>query len=158
MTTTKPEAPNATIADLAAQPIGYWSWATHKAVIRYIRSSMARIGITQPQWWILFRVGSAEGGMSRQELRDLLSPTLDEGPDAIDRALDSAVALGWLTATAEETYVLTDAGREMKERTWALVGQVRGEMHAGITDEEYAAALSVLRRMIVNVGADELLR
>ncbi|GHF44457.1 hypothetical protein GCM10010218_27260 [Streptomyces mashuensis] len=166
MTTTKLTIASAATENLAGQPIGYWSWAAHKAVIRHIRSAMAKMDLTQPQWWVLNRIEATEGGLGREEARELLSTTLDEAPDEIDRALDSLVARGWVTESSEGEegdgdryvrYVLTDAGRAAKERIFEVVVKVREEIHAGITDEEYVAALSVLRRMISNVGADELL-
>ncbi|MEU4209710.1 MarR family winged helix-turn-helix transcriptional regulator [Streptomyces sp. NPDC026206] len=152
MTTTKLEIPNPDTANLAGQPIGYWSWAANKAVIRHIRSAMARVDITQPQWWILNRVDAAPDGMTRQELRDLLAPNLDEGTDGIDLALDSAVVRGWVTGTDGGRFLLTGAGREAKERTMEVVVRVRGEIHAGVTDEEYATVVRVLQRMVENTG------
>ncbi|MCA6094273.1 MarR family winged helix-turn-helix transcriptional regulator [Streptomyces sp. SCA3-4] len=155
--TTKLETPNADTANLAGQPIGYWSWAANKAVIRHIRSAMARVGITQPQWWVLNRVDAAPDGKSRQELRDLLAASLDEGNDGIDIALDTAVARGWVRSTDEGRFLLTDAGREAKERTMEVVVRVREEIHAGIPDEEYATVVRVLQRMVENTGGVESL-
>ncbi|MEU1307576.1 MarR family winged helix-turn-helix transcriptional regulator [Streptomyces cinnamoneus] len=155
--TTKLETPNSDTANLAGQPIGYWSWAANKSVIRHIRSAMARVDITQPQWWILNRVDARPDGLSRQELRDLLATSLDEGPDAIDVALDTTVARGWVRGTDEGRFLLTEAGREAKERTMEVVVRVRREIHAGIPDEEYATVVRVLQRMVENTGGVEAL-
>ncbi|GHG58554.1 MarR family winged helix-turn-helix transcriptional regulator [Streptomyces griseocarneus] len=158
MTTTKLETPNPDTANLAGQPIGYWSWVANKSVIRHIRSAMAQVDITQPQWWILNRVDAVEGGLTRQKVRDLLAAALDEGRDEIDRALDSMVVRGWLTSPDDEgRFRLTDAGRAAKERTMEVVVRVRGEIHDGISDEDYAIVVRVLQRMVENTGGVEAL-
>ncbi len=162
MTTTQtapamadPAAP-ADFASLAAQPIGYWSWVANKAVIQHIRGAMARVDITQFQWWILNQAHAAGGsGLTREQIRDNLCPVLDVGADTIVQSVDSLLARGWLSADDQGFLHLTDAGREAKERTKEVVTRVRGEIHAGITDEEYVAALRVLQRMIENVGGGE---
>ncbi len=50
-TVLMPADPAAPDDALATQPIGYWSGLAHRAVIRRIRDEMARIDVTQPQWW-----------------------------------------------------------------------------------------------------------
>ncbi|GHC37472.1 MarR family winged helix-turn-helix transcriptional regulator [Streptomyces cinnamoneus] len=155
--TTQLETPNPDTANLAGQPIGYWSWAANKSVIRHIRSAMARVDITQPQWWVLNRVDATPDGKTRQELRDLLAASLGEGDDGIDIALDTAVARGWVRGTDEGRFLLTDAGREAKERTMEVVVRVREEIHDGIPDEEYATVVRVLQRMVENTGGVEAL-
>ncbi|GAA2708291.1 MULTISPECIES: MarR family transcriptional regulator [Streptomyces] len=160
MTTTQNTqltTPKGDDSNLAGQPVGYWTYAAHKAVIRHIRAALATQDVTQPQWWTLNRTDLVEGGMTQQELRESLTVHLDHRPEEIDQALYAMLSRGWLTEGTEGRYVLTEAGREAKERIFEVVRKVRAEIHAGITDEEYAAALTVLRRMISNVGADELL-
>ncbi|MEU5128206.1 MarR family winged helix-turn-helix transcriptional regulator [Streptomyces mobaraensis] len=149
----KPADPNTPddFAALAAQPIGYWSGATHDAVIRHIRDGMAGVDITQPQWWILNQVAGA--GRPRGELVARLGGTIGVGPDEIGRTADSLLARGWLTADDRGALRLTDAGRAAKARTKELVDGMRAEIHEGIPDEEYVGALRVLRRMIHNVTA-----
>ncbi|MFI1970072.1 hypothetical protein BLA24_18620 [Streptomyces cinnamoneus] len=154
-TTTNPADPNTPtdFASLAAQPIGYWSWIAHTAVLRHLRGAMARVDIAQPQWWVLNQVDrAAEAGLTREQIRDNLRLVLDVGADTIVQATDGLLARGWLTDDAEGFLHLTDAGREAKARTKEVVDRVRAEVHAGITDEEYVAALKVLQRMVSNVG------
>ncbi|MEU1779624.1 MarR family winged helix-turn-helix transcriptional regulator [Streptomyces abikoensis] len=154
---TQLTTPKSDDGNLAGQPVGYWTYAAHKAVITHIRAALATQDVTQPQWWVLNRTDLVEGGLTRQELRVALTVNLDHRPEEIDQALYDLVARGWMTEGTDDRYVLTDAGREAKERIFVVVRRVRAEIHAGITDEEYVAALTVLRRMISNVGADELL-
>ncbi|MFI6082371.1 hypothetical protein ACIBBB_15580 [Streptomyces sp. NPDC051217] len=57
---------------------------------------------------------------------------------------------------AEEsgTFVLTEAGEAGRLRAKERLTKVDERVHRGITPEEYAAALNVLRRMIDNLGGD----
>lgn len=48
---------------------------------------------------------------------------------------------------------LTGAGEAARVKLRELVTELRGVVHEGISDEEYAAALKVLRRMVANVEA-----
>ncbi|AYC36193.1 MarR family transcriptional regulator [Streptomyces griseorubiginosus] len=58
--------------DLSKQPIGYWSWAAHKAVITRTRTALAEIGTTQPQWWVLAQVARADTPKTRTEVARIL--------------------------------------------------------------------------------------
>ncbi|MFC8623814.1 hypothetical protein [Streptomyces anulatus] len=49
---------------------------------------------------------------------------------------------------------LTDTGEAARVRLRELATEVRAEAHQGISDEEYVAALKVLRRMVANIEAD----
>ncbi|WP_433796548.1 MarR family winged helix-turn-helix transcriptional regulator [Actinoplanes sp. CA-252034] len=143
--TADPSAPDEA---LAAQPIGYWSGAAHKAVIKRLRDVMATIDVTQPQWWTLTRVGSGEGP-TREEVTAQLADVADS-PDDIPRAVDQLLHRGWIVADGSRRLHLTDAGRAGQGRTRKLVTELRAQIHDGIPDEEYVVALKVLRRMIAN--------
>ncbi|NEE10626.1 winged helix-turn-helix transcriptional regulator, partial [Streptomyces sp. SID7499] len=49
---------------------------------------------------------------------------------------------------------LTDAGEAARARLRELAGEVRAEVHKGISDKEYVAALRVLRKMVANIEGD----
>ncbi|UQI49092.1 MarR family winged helix-turn-helix transcriptional regulator [Streptomyces sp. HU2014] len=150
MTTTHRELTDT--AALATQPVGYWTWAADKAVIRHIQSAMARTDVTQPEWWTLNHVAGAEDGLTREEVGDRLRPFIELGRELTGHAVDHLLARGWLREGADGRLRLTEAGREAKSRTKDLVTRLRSEIHEGVTDEEYAATLTVLQRMIDNVG------
>ncbi|RNG16647.1 MarR family winged helix-turn-helix transcriptional regulator [Streptomyces botrytidirepellens] len=148
---TEPE--HLDVSALAAQPIAYWTWATTRALLQHVRSSLARVDVTQQQWWTLNYVDAAENGLTRAQVRDRLDAFLDEvSPEDMGHAVDSLLHREWLTADDADRLTLTDAGRDAKVRIKDLVAELRSEIHEGITDEEYAAALTILQRMIRNVG------
>ena len=140
--------PSAAEEALAAQPIGYWSGAVHKAVVTRLRDAMATMDVTQPQWWTLTRV-DAGGGLTRVDVTTQLGDVADS-PHEVPRAIDQLLHRGWIAAGDAGRLHLTDAGRAAQGRIRELVAGLRAEIHDGIPDEEYVAALKVLRRMIAN--------
>ncbi|MET8183742.1 MarR family winged helix-turn-helix transcriptional regulator [Streptomyces sp. NPDC005336] len=139
-------------AELIRQPIGYWSWAAHKAVVTYIRAGLSDFGLSQPQWWVLGQVlDGGEDGRSRAEVRAVLEGYLDVGAD-LEPEIDALLTRGLLTTDDEKRLRLTDEGRALRERVAERQGAMRDRIHDGIPDEEYVAGLKVLQRMIHNVG------
>ncbi|MGW5402279.1 MarR family winged helix-turn-helix transcriptional regulator [Streptomyces sp. NPDC003952] len=146
-----PADPAATDDVLATQPIGYWSGLAHEAVTRHLRDAMARIDVTQPQYWVLNRVNGGPAAPSREEVVVQLTPLAD-GPYEIARVIDQLVHRGWLRTDDGQRLRLTEAGEAARVRLRELVTELRTVLHEGISDEEYTAALKVLRRMIANTG------
>ncbi|MET8831863.1 MarR family winged helix-turn-helix transcriptional regulator [Streptomyces sp. NPDC004610] len=147
-----PADPAATDDMLASQPIGYWTGQAHSAVTRHLRDAMAEIDVTQPQYWVLNSVKYRPAAPSRDEVAAQLL-TLADGPDEIPRAIAQLLHRGWLRGDAGQFLHLTDAGEAARARLRELVTGLRAVVHDGIGDEEYVAALTVLRRMISNVEA-----
>ncbi|MFD7645839.1 MarR family winged helix-turn-helix transcriptional regulator [Kitasatospora sp. NPDC059795] len=145
-----PADPAATDDMLATQPIGYWSGLAHAAVTRHLRDAMARIDVTQPQYWVLNGVNGSPAAPSREEVVARLTPLAD-GPHEISRVIDQLVHRGWLRIDAGQRLRLTDAGEAARVRLRELATELRAVVHEGIADEEYVAALKVLRRMVANV-------
>ncbi|MFI6690123.1 MarR family transcriptional regulator [Streptomyces sp. NPDC050485] len=139
--------------ELVKQPIGYWSWAAHKAVVTNIRAELAQFDVTQPQWWVLNQVATSENGRTRAEVTVVLQGYLDVGT-ALAREIDALLDRDLLTLDNENRLQLTSGGdtvyRQCAERQTAM----RKQAHDGITDEEYLVTLKVLQRMIHNVGGE----
>ncbi|MFF5504937.1 MarR family winged helix-turn-helix transcriptional regulator [Streptomyces roseolus] len=150
-----PADPAAADEALASQPVGYWSGLVHAAVTRRLRDEMARIDVTQPQYWVLNHVTYRPVPPTRQEVAEELTPLAD-GPHEIPRVVDQLLHRVWLRADADDRFHLTDAGEAARVRVRALATDLRAEVHEGISDEEYVAALKVLRRMAANAGADAM--
>ncbi|THC53136.1 MarR family winged helix-turn-helix transcriptional regulator [Streptomyces sp. A1499] len=139
-------------ADLANQPIGYWSSAAGSAVVHHIRTMLAEMGLTQPQWWIVNQLVDAPEGRSRDEVVAVLRGYLDTGDGALLHDVSALHDRGLITEDAAGRIALTEEGRALWSRTAGRQQKVRAEIHEGITDEEYIGALKVLQRMIHNVG------
>ncbi|MFE9814870.1 MarR family winged helix-turn-helix transcriptional regulator [Streptomyces sp. NBC_00236] len=139
-------------AGLARQPIGYWSWAAHKATVTRIRGALADHGLTQPPWWVLNQLVDAdEEGRPRADVVTLLSGYLDTGA-GLEPEIDTLVERGLVTQDPRARLRLTPEGHALRTRAAESVTTARAEIHDGIPDEEFVAALKVLQRMIHNVG------
>ncbi|MFF7636250.1 MarR family transcriptional regulator [Kitasatospora sp. NPDC008050] len=139
--------------ELVKQPIGYWSWAAHKAVVTNIRTGLAQFDVTQPQWWVLNQVATSESGRTREEVTNVLKGYLDVGA-ALAEEIDVLLGRDLLALDTENRLRLTSEGdtvyRQCAERQTAM----RKQAHDGISDEEYLITLKVLQRMIHNVGGE----
>ncbi|MCD9902395.1 MarR family winged helix-turn-helix transcriptional regulator [Streptomyces sp. MT29] len=140
-------------AGLARQPIGYWSWAAHEATVTHIRAALAEHGLTQPPWWVINQLIEAEeDGRDRAELAAFLGGYLNTGADGIEAAVDELLDRGLITQDDGARLRTTPEGRALRDRAFTRVMRAREEIHEGVTDEEFVAALKVLQRMIHNVG------
>src|SRR4051794_41117270 len=144
LTDQAPADPAATDDLLASQPVGYWTGLAHTTVTRHLRDAMARIDVTQPQYWVLNCVHSWPAAPNREEVAARLTPLAD-GPHDIARVVDQLLHRDWLRADAGQRLHLTDAGEAARVRLRALVTELRAVVHEGVSDEEYVAALTVLR-------------
>ncbi|MCX5204135.1 MarR family winged helix-turn-helix transcriptional regulator [Streptomyces sp. NBC_00237] len=138
--------PQAADADLASQPVAYWTGVASHAVKNLLRDSMARYDVTQPQWWVLNRVDATP---TRAEVIAVLADVAETRYD-VPRVIDQLLHRGWLAADADDRLSLTESGRAGRAEIKQLVTGLRAQVHEGVTDEEYVAALKVLRRMTAN--------
>ncbi|MFJ8942403.1 MarR family winged helix-turn-helix transcriptional regulator [Streptomyces sp. NPDC102395] len=145
-----PANPAATDDMLATQPIGYWSGLAHATVTRHLRDAMAKLDVTQPQYWVLNRVNGGLAAPSREEVVAQLTHLAD-GPHEIARVVDQLLHREWLRIDDGQRLHLTDAGEAARARLRELATEVRAVVHKGISDDEYVAALKVLRTMVANV-------
>lgn len=77
-----------------------------------------------------------------------------DGPHEIARVVDQLLHRAWLRIDDGQRLHLTDAGEATRARLRELVTEVRAVVHKGISDEEYFAALKVLRTVAANVEGD----
>ncbi|GAA0667519.1 hypothetical protein GCM10010193_18960 [Kitasatospora atroaurantiaca] len=144
-----------TDAELAVQPIGYWSGAANAAVIRYINDRMGELGVTQRHWWTLYQVGVSGTGLTREGLVTLMRrirPYVDAS--ALEPAVDELLGRELLSLDGEGRLRLTDPGAELRDRVMKLLPGIRAQIHDGVSDEDYVRVVKVLRRMIGNVGGN----
>ncbi|GAA2521980.1 MarR family transcriptional regulator [Winogradskya humida] len=139
-------------AELARQPIGYWSGEAYRIIVGRIRAALAEEQLTQPHWWMLNHVSGAPGEWGRVALAERLRRFDDLGI-SFDDVFDDLVGRGWMVDTGA-TLTLTEDGLAGLARARERNARVHEQTHQGITTAEYAAALTVLRRMIDNLGGD----
>ncbi|ASU82118.1 MarR family transcriptional regulator [Nocardiopsis gilva YIM 90087] len=137
--------------ELLDQPIGYWSWAAHKAVVDHIRANLAELGVTQPQNWILDQVLSGRNGRTREEITEILEGYLDVGT-TLDAEFDGLIEKGLIRVDDEEQLWGTAEGEAVFRQCTERHAAMKKARNAGVTDADYITTLKVLQRMIHNVG------
>lgn len=140
-------------AELTAQPIGYWTGAAYRAVVGRIRAELAVEQLTQPHWWILNHVAGAPGTWERAGLTGRLTPFDDQETD-FPAVFDDLEQRGWLRRAPDGSLTLTEAGEQGLARARERSMRAHEQTHQGITPQEYAATLMILRRVIDNLGGD----
>ena len=48
---------------ILGQPIGYWASMTGRSAVTFIRATLERHGLTQPQWWALNYIADRPAGV-----------------------------------------------------------------------------------------------
>ncbi|GHA44482.1 hypothetical protein GCM10010329_78940 [Streptomyces spiroverticillatus] len=136
--------------------MGYWAGAAQQAIVGHMNDSLEQLGIRQPHAWSLFRVGESEGRFTRGEAAKKVAETRPYvDVSVIDGAIGDLVEWGWLAEDQRGRLTLTEAGTTAwKQVTGEVIPGAQTRLRAGVSDEEYVAAIKVLRRMITNVGGD----
>ncbi|MFF2147491.1 MarR family winged helix-turn-helix transcriptional regulator [Kitasatospora sp. NPDC058190] len=138
-------------ATLGQRPIALVAWGATEAILRHSQAALARIDVTQPQWWALNNIVRAEHGLTREEIRAVAVP-YGMGTQVMVHAVDALVHRGWLGIGADGRLTLTEQGREGLATAKEHMDLVRAELLGDITEEEYATAVSVLQRVTDNLA------
>ncbi|MFI1801462.1 MarR family winged helix-turn-helix transcriptional regulator [Streptomyces sp. NPDC020379] len=133
------------------QPIALVAWEATEAILRHSQATLARIDMTQPQWWVLNNIVRAERGLTREEIHALAVP-YGMGTHVMVHATDALVYRGWLDTGTDGRLTLTEQGRQGMATAKEHMAPVRAEILGDITKEEYATALSVLQRVTDNLA------
>ncbi|MFE6834857.1 MarR family winged helix-turn-helix transcriptional regulator [Streptomyces sp. NPDC057705] len=144
--------------ELAAQPVAYWTKVAYEEIIAFIRREQARLGFTQPQFWLLRHLSkndiSVDGhGMTVLELVDAMHTYLRPEDDLAAEA-ETLLARGWITRDADGRLWITETGDAARADLKAQAPAWRARIHEGIEDADYITTLNVLRRMMHNVGGE----
>ncbi|WP_263105635.1 hypothetical protein [Kitasatospora sp. DSM 101779] len=144
-----------TDAQLAEQPVGYWTGAVRTAVVRYINARLGELGLTQPHWWAIYQLGESRRRLTRDELLTLVSqqrPYVDVS--ALEPAIDDLLGSQRFGLDGAGRLGLTEAGTDLRDQVLVLLPEVRARIHDGISEEDYVLVVKVLRRMLSNIGGD----
>ncbi|HWM74640.1 MAG TPA: MarR family winged helix-turn-helix transcriptional regulator [Nocardioides sp.] len=140
-------------SDLAREPAGYWTGAAHEAVIAYINVEHRKLGVTQRHWMTLNALARSADGLTRAEVGDELRQYLTPQIGAFETyaaVLDDLVDRGYVEADGQERLRLTESGLAKRADIAARTPAIRGHLHEGIDDADYATTVAVLRRMVAN--------
>ncbi|MGI5166183.1 MarR family transcriptional regulator [Spirillospora sp. CA-253888] len=122
---------------------------THRRTA-FIRAALIGLGLTQPQYWVLRNLSSHDlspdgRGRTVAELVELMSGYLRPEDDVRLEAHD-LLARGLLRSDEDERLWITEAGEAARTRVKEHAPAIGERIRAGVSDEDYAASLAVLRR------------
>jgi DNA-binding MarR family transcriptional regulator len=132
-------------------PIGYWLKRADEVLTKRIDAAQRSNGLRRLEWQAL-NVIHERRKATRNEIVDTLRPFADAG--AMDDMLGGLVHRELVSGAAENEFELTQAGVELYDRAHALQQAIRQQAVAGISETEYAMALSVLQRLVENLEHD----
>ncbi|TNY38932.1 MarR family winged helix-turn-helix transcriptional regulator [Thermomonospora catenispora] len=136
---------------MTEQPIGYWIRRLDTALEEVLDRALAEEGVGRRHWQALnvFRNGPVDAAA----LTDRLAPFWTEGAITPAEVVEDLTRRGWLERTVDGRLGLTAEGASARSRLSARVEESRRRLAEGITPEEYATTLNVLRRMAENAQA-----
>jgi DNA-binding MarR family transcriptional regulator len=136
--------------DPGVEPAAYWTGLAHQALTAFTRAREAELGLTHPQFCLLCAL-SEQDGRTIYELRRALERQLLTGEDLAAEA-EALLELRHIRVDRHGRLWITQAGREACEEQSQHLPEITARIHDGIPDAEFAAALTVLRRMVHNVS------
>lgn len=132
----------------AERPIGYWLKTLDRLIDGQFESRLGDAGLSRRQWQILKLL--RDGARSMPELQDELEPFLHDAPDELDDAVTGLLSRGW--ADAQNAVIsLSQTGEAQFGLVRANIAELRQDLAAGISPEEYRATVDVLVRMVANL-------
>ncbi|GAB3941042.1 MarR family winged helix-turn-helix transcriptional regulator [Kribbella albertanoniae] len=124
------------------KPIGWWL----KELDGLLESSFERLlaadGLTRRQWQALNAAAGPE------PIAAALAPFLDGNAETLAAVTEPLAVRGWLLGDE-----LTPSGQAALTGLTAKVREQRRLVTAGVSNDEYAATIDVLRRMAQNLSA-----
>ena len=132
----------------AERPIGYWLKTLDRLIDGQSESRLGDAGLSRRQWQILNLLH--DGARSVPELQDELAPFIQDAPDELDDAVTGLLSRGW--ADSQNAVIsLSKTGEAQFGLVTANIAELRQDLAAGISPEEYRATVDVLVRMVANL-------
>lgn len=122
-----------------------------------LREEMADLGLTTPKMRALAVLSVVEGPL----IRELAVYTVVE-QSTLSRALDQLNADGLIRREADSAdsravrVYITEAGRASFEILWPHMAQAQARMFRGIPEDERAAFVATLQKMLANIRKHEI--
>ncbi|MFJ2661753.1 MarR family winged helix-turn-helix transcriptional regulator [Arthrobacter koreensis] len=132
------------------RPIGFWLKLLDQLVDEQFGASFEEHGVTRRQWQMMNLL--TNGPASEKELSDQLKPffpAVEAGTSG--ELIEELAESGWVAVT-DGQYSLTDLGTRSLENLRGAVERIRDQLTVDVSEEEYAALVSVMQRMAANLG------
>jgi DNA-binding MarR family transcriptional regulator len=137
------------------RPIGFWLKLVDRLIDEGFDAVLGEAGLTRRHWQVLHLLQAEPATVQRTDT--LLAPFLSGGAATTRPVFDDLQGRGWVTWTDDQHATLTETGASAHAELLGHVSHSRERLSAGITPQEYAATIEILRRMAVNLGWAESL-
>jgi DNA-binding MarR family transcriptional regulator len=130
-------------------PLEYWLKRADEVVTVHVNQVLEDYGFTRSRWLVLNRIYEA-GTIIKEDIGE----TMKIFTTWLDEILDGFIQKGWLVKRGDgdmAVLTLTESGKSEYEAITALQCEVRRRMLNGVSDQEYAAVVEVLQRMVNNL-------
>lgn len=128
--------------------IGYWLVELDRLINQRFDEDLAAGGLGRRRWQVLHSL--AEGPQHADDIRNALD-TFWSDDDEWPAELADLIETG-LVAEDGGVLSLTEVGRVTHDEAWVRIGRRRRQMAEGITDEQFAETVRMLRRMAANLA------
>ncbi len=135
------------------RPLGFWLKLVDRLIDDAFDAALGQVGLTRRHWQVLNLLQAAPATVQQTDTQ--LAPFLSGAETTTRPVLDDLQVRGWVAWTDDQHATLTDAGAAAHAELLRQVSRSRERLTTGITPEEYAATIEVLRRMAVNLGWTE---
>jgi hypothetical protein len=134
------------------RPIGYWLKKLDRLIDGQFERQLGDVGLSRRQWQVLNLL--QDGPRSMPELHAELEPFLQDAPDELGDAVTGLLSRDW--ADSQDAIIsLTETGEAQVGLITAKIAELRQDLAAGISPEEYRATIDVLVRMVANLESDD---
>jgi len=134
----------------AHRPIGFWLRLVDGLINEQFDAMVEEHGVTRRQWQILNVL--AEQPATADELNEALKPFFSQTADESSAEhLEELLESGWVSDDGGR-YRLTELGSNSLASLGEVADRNREKITAGVSADEYEAALDVLQRMARNLG------
>ncbi len=140
------------ISAKSERPIGYWLKAADQAITARVEAAQRANGVSRIEWQVLNTISEA-AHCSPDHIVAVLHMFLDQS--SLDTVLAALRSHGWIAADTSGEIRLTEAGRQAHARIRARQQEVRRQLMRGISADEYATVLNVLKRIVGNLSDHE---
>lgn len=133
----------------ANKPIGWYLKEADQQITSFMNDVFKDLSVTRFHWMVLRNVaerGRINTWQFYQEVKSFV--TVQEFGEIIQSMADR----GWVVISSDDSCTLTAAGEEAYGQLAALQKERSALMMRGISEEEYRLTVSVLNRIIENIG------
>lgn len=135
------------------RPIGYWLKRVDTMLTEQIDKAQAANGVSRFDWQVLNMLNEM-GSVSKERVFESMLAFVDA--PGVDEIVTRLVGRGWaeqgeISKQGTVEFHLTEEGRRRHSVILATQKEVRQRAMQGISEEEYATVIRVLKRIVSNL-------